>query len=266
MAARQRAGAAERQPGGQSPRRGRHEPRRRPWRTVALLALAALAGSVLWAGSYALTMRAQVAALPVLVRARLRTDGGGPYVPYDRLPPFLVDALVATEDRTFWTNPGLSFEGIARAALVDLEHGAFLQGASTIQQQLARDMFLTPRKTIPRKLEGSILALMITRDFPRPEILAMYLNEVYLGNGATGIARAAQTYFGVAPDRLTPAQSALIAGLPQAPSAYDPLVHYAAAKARQAVVLESMASVGYITAAHAQALMRAPLDLVRRPA
>jgi penicillin-binding protein 1A len=238
----------------------------RPGRAVGLVALAAAVAGLTWAVSYAIVMQPHVDALPTLVRARLKTHGGGAYVPYGRLPPFLVDALVATEDRTFWTNAGLSFEGIARAAVVDIEHGAFVQGASTIQQQVVRDMFLSARKTLPRKLQGSVLAVLMTLDFPRREILSLYFNEVYLGQGAYGIARAARTYFGKSPSALTPAQCAVLAGLPQAPSYDDPLTNYAAAKARQAIVLESMVATGYITAARARALARAPLGLVRAPA
>lgn len=224
--------------------------------------IATALGVAIAGGGYAVAMQPRVASLPALVRSRLRRQGAGPFVPYRRLPPFLVEALVATEDRSFWTNPGISFEGIARAALVDLAHGAFVQGASTLQQQVARDMFLTPRKTLVRKLESVVLALIMTWDFPRREIVALYLNEVYLGQGAYGIARAARTYFGVAPSALTPAQCALLAGLPQAPSTYDPLVDLADAKARQATVLQSMAAAGYISAARARALERAPLHLV----
>jgi penicillin-binding protein 1A len=225
-----------------------------------VLVLLVLGGS-LWATAYALSMQARVAALPTLVRARLRAHGDGAYVPYDRLPPFLVQALVATEDRTFWTNSGISFRGIARAAIVDAIHLSFLEGASTIQQQIARDIYLTPRKTIVRKLEGTVLALVITHDFPRREILALYLNEVYLGQNAYGVARAARIYFGVSPEALTPAQCAVLAGLPQAPSAYDPLTDLDGAKARQQAVLASMVAVGDITKARARALARAPLGL-----
>ncbi len=238
-------------------------PRRTGWRALGGLVVAAAVVAVLAAAAYGAVMQPRVAALPVLVRARLAHYHGGPYVPYAGLPPFLVDALVATEDRSFWTNPGISFEGIARAALVDLERGAFVQGASTIQQQVARDMFLTPKKTIVRKLKGVVLAVIMTLDFPRTEIIALYLNEVYLGHGAYGIASAARSYFGVPPAALTPAQCALIAGLPQAPSLYDPLADLSDAKGRQAAVLESMVSAGYITAAQAHALGRAPLHLVR---
>lgn len=242
-------------------------PRRlRPVRLLAAAGLGAVLALGLGAAAYAVVMQPTVLKLPSLVRARLRANGGGAYVPYDRIPPFLVNALVATEDRSFWTNPGLSFEGIARAALVDLEHHALLEGGSTLQQQIARDMFLTPRKTFQRKFKGTVLAILMTRDFPRRELVALYLNEVYLGQGAYGLDRAAHTYFGVPPSRLDDAQCALLAGLPQAPSLYDPFTGYGDAKERQGAVLQSMVSAGYITARQAAALERAPLHLVRRPA
>jgi membrane peptidoglycan carboxypeptidase len=246
-------------------RRRRGRPHQHGWLGRGLLALlvAAVALGTGWAGGYAVAMRGQVAALPRLVRERLSQHRAGPYVPYDSLPPFLVEALVATEDRAFWTNPGLSFEGIARAAVVDLEHGAFVEGASTLQEQLARDMFLSPKKTLSRKLESAVLALLITHDFRRREILALYLNEVYLGEGTYGIGQASETYFGVAPDRLTAAQCALLAGLPQAPSLDDPFLDLAAAKAREAVVLDSMVAVGDLSAARAAELIKAPLHLAQ---
>ena len=237
--------------------------RRSGWRRAAALAAAAIAAFLAWAAVYAVSMQPRLMTVPALVRARLARSGGT-WVPYDRIPPFLVQAVIATEDRSFWTNPGISFEGTARAALVDLERGAFVQGGSTLQQQIVRDLFLTPRKTIGRKIRGTVLSVLLTLDFPRPEIMAFYVNEVYLGYGAYGLESAARTYFGRPPSALTAAQCALLAGLPQAPSAYDPLVHRTAAKARQAVVLGSMVQAGYLSAARARALLRAPLGL-RRP-
>lgn len=252
------------------PRRRRAVAGRRPsraggqrgWRIA--LALVGLAVVVLGATavSYGISMQPRLLALPRIVRTRLAREGSV-WVPYDRIPPLLVEATVATEDRDFWTNPGISFEGIARAALVDLEHGAFLQGGSTLQQQIVRDLFLSPKKTISRKLRGTVLALWLTRDFPRTTIFALYVNEVYYGHGAYGLAKAARTYFGVAPSALTPAQCTLLAGLPQAPSYLDPLRNPRAAKARQAIVVESMVEAGYLTPHQAAAILRAPWHLVR---
>lgn len=236
--------------------------RRRGWRAPVALAAAATVAFLAWATVYAISMQPRILAVPALARARV-AQSAGTWVPYDRIPRFLVHALVATEDRSFWTNPGVSFEGTARAVVVDIEQRAFVQGGSTLQQQIVRDLFLTPRKTLWRKLRGSVLSVLLTLDFPRSEIMAFYWNEVYLGAGSYGLASAARVYFGRAPSALTPAQCALLAGLPQAPSAYDPLVHLAAAKARQAVVLDSMMQAGYLSAAQARALSRAPLELRR---
>lgn len=234
----------------------------RVWRALSLLAAAALTAALVGAVSYAHSMEPQLRSLPSIVRTRLEREHSV-WIPYNRVPPALVDATIATEDRDFWTNPGISFEGIARAALVDIEHGAFLQGASTLQQQIIRDIFLSPKKTISRKLRGIVLSIALTRDFPRKTIFALYVNEVYYGNGAYGIARAARSYFGESPQALTPAQCTLLAGLPQAPSYLDPLRHPKAAKARQTIVVDSMVAVGYLTAPQAQAILRAPWHLVR---
>lgn len=231
------------------------------WRALSVFAGAALAVALLGAVSYARSMEPQLRRLPTIVRARLAREHST-WVPYAQIPSALVKATIATEDRSFWTNPGISFEGIARAALVDLEHRAFLQGASTLQQQIVRDLFLSPRKTITRKLRGVVLAIALTHDFPRETIFALYVNEVYYGNGAYGIARAAKSYFGTTPGGLTPAQCTLLAGLPQAPSYLDPLRNPKAAKARQVIVVDSMVAAGYLTAPEAQAILRAPWHLV----
>ena len=256
--------AGRRIPFGSGPRlrlrRRRSERPGRIWRLLALAAALACAAAVVGAVSYARSMQPSLRALPSIVRVRLAREHST-WVPFDKIPTMLVNATVATEDRSFWTNPGISFEGIVRAALVDLEHGAFLEGASTLQQQIVRDVFLSPRKTISRKVRGTILAVTLTRDFPRKTIFALYVNEVYYGNGAYGLAKAAESYFGTSPERLTPAQSTLLAGLPQAPSYLDPRRNPVAAKARQTIVLESMVAAGYLTPRQARTILHAPWDL-----
>lgn len=235
--------------------------RGRAWRVLALAAGTAGAVVLVVAVSYARSMQPKLLALPSIVRTRLAQEHSV-WVPFNHMPKMLVDATVATEDRSFWTNPGISFEGIARAAAVDLQHGAFLQGASTLQQQIVRDLFLSPKKTITRKLRGIVLAVTLTRDFPRPTLFALYVNEVYYGNGAYGLARAAQVYFGKSPRALTSAQSTLLAGLPQAPSYLDPLRHPKAAKSRQEIVVESLVEAGYISSSTARDILAAPWHLV----
>ena len=118
---------------------------------------------------------------------------------------------------------------------------------STITQQLARDMLLNPNKTLGRKIKEMLLALVITHYYSKNTILEMYLNEIYLGHGTCGVAMAARVYFNVVPESLTPPQSVMLAGLPQGPSLYDPLVHYQAARGRQREVLDSMVQARYIS-------------------
>ncbi|MGC8474708.1 MAG: transglycosylase domain-containing protein, partial [Candidatus Dormibacteria bacterium] len=165
------------------------------------------------------------------------------------------------EDRHFYQEPlGLSVRGILRAAYMDLR-GAPLQGGSTITQQLAKNLYLSTRDTLTRKVKEAVLAAELASRYSRPQILDMYLNDIYLGEHAYGIQAAAETYFGVPVTGLTLPQEALLAGLPQAPSAYDPLVHPQAALARRNVVLGLMAQQGYISAAAARAAQAAPLGL-----
>ena len=185
----------------------------------------------------------------------------GGYVPLTKIPIFLQKAVIATEDQSFYHNMGFDVEGIARALIADIEAGKLVQGASTITEQLVKDIFLTDQKTISRKLKQIAIAVMVTRSLSKNEILALYLNEVYLGHGAYGVGNAAQVYFHRQVWRLSPAQCALLAGLPQAPSVYDPLLHPLLAKQRQEEVLQRMLSVGDITGARAKAIAAAPLGL-----
>ncbi|MCY0877175.1 MAG: transglycosylase domain-containing protein [Firmicutes bacterium] len=191
---------------------------------------------------------------------RIATAHGG-YTPLDKIPNFLQRAVIATEDRSFYQNDGIDFEGIARALVVDAIHMKPVQGASTITEQLVKDIFLTDNKTIQRKLKQIALAVMISKSMSKNEVLSLYLNEVYLGNGAYGVGQAAELYFGRNISQLSPAQCALLAGLPQAPSAYDPLIHLAMAKQRQWEVLESMVSAHDLSQAAAAAIAKAPLYL-----
>jgi membrane peptidoglycan carboxypeptidase len=200
--------------------------------------------------------------LPARVH-RYVAEHGGLYLPLRDISPFLQEAIIATEDHTFYTNIGVSFEGIARSIVVDVMTGRFEEGGSTITQQLVRDQLLTPAKTIQRKLEEMILAVLLTREMSKRQILDLYLNEVYFGHGAYGAWAAARIYFGRRPIDLTRAQATLLAGLPQAPSYLDPFVHPRAAKARQWAVLESMVSVHDLTLRQARAIYRAPWGLRR---
>lgn len=194
------------------------------------------------------------------VEARAAAHGG--YVQLSAIPLFLQKALIATEDRGFYHNHGIDIEGILRALFVDLMKGRLVEGGSTITEQLVKDIFLSDQKTIPRKLKQIALAIMISQALPKNEVLALYLNEVYLGHGAYGVGQAAKIYFNRSVQNLTPAECAILAGLPQAPSLYDPIKHLKFAKARQWEVLKSMVSVGFLNMKQAQQIERAPLYLV----
>jgi len=224
--------------------------------TVLFFAVAALGVGT----AYALYRRPQLAELSQRVHAEL-TAQASPWVPLSQIQPMLPRALLATEDNTFWTNIGISFEGIARSVLIDFASGSFVEGGSTITQQLVRDQLLSQRKTIPRKLEEMVLAIALTRMDSKREILALYLNQVYFGHGAYGIAAASRVYFGRTPALLDDAQCTLLAGLPQAPSLDDPLENPTAAHRRQAEVIGAMEAAGGLTRARGRALLAQPWQL-----
>jgi penicillin-binding protein 1A len=163
------------------------------------------------------------------------------------LPTYLPDAAVAVEDRRFWTHGGLDPWGMLRALAVDLRAGHVVQGGSTITQQVAKTLFLSNARTLRRKVQEVFLTAWLTRHFSRREILEIWLNRVYLGAGAWGVDAAAHVYFGVSARRLTLWQAAVIAGLPRAPSRFNPFADREAATARAREVLNAMAETGVIT-------------------
>lgn len=202
--------------------------------------------------------------LPTLV-ARRDQAGGGQWVTLAHVSDWVPKALIATEDRTFQSNLGISFEGIGRALLVDLRTHEFTQGGSTLTQQLARNMMLSPKKEFRRKVSEALLAVMITMLYSKRQILTFYLNEVYLGAGSWGIEAASRRYFGIPAMRLTLPEAALLAGLPQAPSGDNPLIHRRRAKDRQWEVLQSMVADNMISLTVARKAFREPLPLVTNP-
>src|SRR5438270_3406363 len=172
----------------------------------------------------------------------------------DAVPERMQDATIAIEDKSFWTNPGVDVGGIIRAFQVNSASGRITQGGSTITQQLIKTRLLGDDPTFTRKIKEAILAVEATRTFSKSQILEMYFNQIYYGNQAYGLKAAAATYFGVTDlNQLTLGQMALLAGLPQAPSDYDPIQNMEGAKARRALVLDAMVDNGYATAAEADA-------------
>jgi penicillin-binding protein 1A len=163
------------------------------------------------------------------------------------LPPNLVHAVVAIEDRRFYHHFGVDPIGLARALLTNSRKGYAVQGGSTLTQQLAKNMFLTPERTFKRKLQEALLAVQLERYYTKDQILTGYLNRVYLGAGAFGVDAAAKTYFGKPATELDLHESAIIAGLLKAPSKYSPATDMDAALARAELVLRAMHDEGYIT-------------------
>jgi membrane peptidoglycan carboxypeptidase len=184
---------------------------------------------------------------------------------------YIVDATVATEDSTFWSNQGINFRGLLRAAWENFGVGSsdFLggSGGSSITQQLVKNVLIPPEERTGRtwnrvrgKLKETILAVELTDEYSKEQILEWYLNSIYYGNFSYGIGAASQRYFGKRPSQLTLAESAMLAGLPQAPSLYNPLVNPEGAKRRQGQVLELMVRHGYVTRSAADAAWEEPLD------
>lgn len=185
-------------------------------------------------------------------------------VPVSRIPQMLKEAFISAEDSRFYSHPGIDIIGIFRALLKNIEAGGVVQGGSTITQQVTKSFLLTPERSYTRKIKEAILAYRISKAFSKDEILFLYLNQIYLGHGAYGIEAASENYFGKPVTDLNLAESALLAGLPQAPSKYSPFRYPDRAKQRQAYVLNRMAAEGYITEAQAAAAIQQPMDIKPR--
>lgn len=182
-------------------------------------------------------------------------------VPINRMPAALKEALIVTEDRQFYSHSGIDLRGILRAVVRDIMAGQFVEGASTITQQLAKTLFLTPEKTLARKIKEALLAIQLERRYTKDELLALYLNQIYLGSGAYGVESASQLFFGIPASRMDLAQCALIAGLPQAPSRFSPLANPDLAKKRRDLVLIIMRNQEIISEAqYRQAISEPVMD------
>ncbi len=184
------------------------------------------------------------------------------FVPLAQIPQALKEAIIATEDARFYSHFGVDPMGIARAVYQNFRHGRIVEGGSTITQQLAKVLFLTPDKSLDRKLKEAVLAVELERRYPKDRLLEMYLNQIYFGHGAFGVEAASRTFFGKSVKDLSIAESALLAGLPKAPSTYSPFEHPEAAKRRRATVLARMVDVNVLKDAESKKLAAAKLDLV----
>ena len=177
------------------------------------------------------------------VQARTRQAD---YVRLQDIPESLQQAVIAVEDRKFYNHWGFDMEGIFRASLVNLQYGEVKEGASTITQQLVKNLFLSQEQTMGRKAEEFILAMDMELNYSKEEILELYLNSIYFGSGYYGIGQAAEGYFGKEPAMLALPEAAMLAGIPNAPSLYSPYVDFMLAKKRQFVVLDAMVAAGFL--------------------
>ena len=182
-------------------------------------------------------------------------------VPLSKIDPKLVRATIAVEDRRFYQEGGSDWLGVARAAFADVSSARVAQGGSTITQQLVRNLYLSPRRSVARKLQEGCLADQLSRRWSKERVLDSYLNTIFYGQQAYGIQAASMTYFSRPAAHLTLAQAALLAGLPQAPTTYDPLRNPEAAQARRTQVLQAMRAAGDIGENAYRAAVRSPLGL-----
>lgn len=194
-----------------------------------------------------------------------RGDTGGEAVELAELPAYLPGAVLATEDRRFYSHFGIDPMGLARAVAVNLTRGGLSQGGSTLTQQLAKNLFLTPDRTFGRKVQEVILSLWLERTYTKNQILEMYLNRVYMGAGAYGVDAAARRYFGKSAKDVTVMEAAMLAGLLKAPSRFAPSRNPELAKARAQTVLALMVETGHLTAKQRDAALKAPQTIFAHP-
>ncbi|CAG9184514.1 transglycosylase domain-containing protein [Cupriavidus pinatubonensis] len=222
---------------------------------VKLLVLAVIGGALL-ATVAVLVANRQLPSLDALTAFRGTSD----YVPLREFPRDLTDAVVAIEDERFYLHDGIDYVGVIRAGVANLSD-ELSQGASTITMQVARNFFLSREKTYTRKLYEVLLSYRIEHAMSKDEILELYMNKIYLGQGAYGFADAARTYFDKPVERLTLAECAMLAGLPKAPSANNPVVNPRRARQRQAYILHRMLELGKISRGEYDGALLEPIRL-----
>jgi penicillin-binding protein 1A len=220
---------------------------------AAVLILGALAFGALWVA----TPSASGLATRV---AAVQAAHDAPPTPADIATSKVAQALIATEDSRFYANPGLDPISLARAAFSAVTGGGNV-GAATLEQQLAKNLYTPSETGVTAKVDQAMLALKLNQQYSKAQILSAYLSTVYFGQNYWGITAAAEGYFGVGADQLDWAQASMLAGLVQAPSAYDPVTHLDLGKQRQRHVLDRLAATGVLTAAQADAAYAAPLGL-----
>ena len=182
-------------------------------------------------------------------------------VPFEKIPKVVVQAFMAAEDSEFYEHRGINVQAIIRALLVNIKAGHTVQGGSTITQQVAKTLMLSSERTITRKIKDVLLAIKMEKSLSKEDIMYLYLNQIYLGQSSYGIGVAAETYFRKPVEKLTVGEAALLAGLPQAPSRYSPVLNPKRAKERQRYVLRQMAEKGFISATQAETASKTPIKV-----
>ena len=182
-------------------------------------------------------------------------------VPLEQIPQTLQNAVIATEDERFYQHWGIDVIGVARAFLVNIASGGLREGASTITQQLARTLFLTQEKTLSRKIREALLSIQIEKNYSKKQILEMYLNDIYYGEGAYGVESASRSYFGKHLADLSLPECAMLAGLPKSPNHFDPYKFPLEALKRRNLVLDRMSANNYITEQDATDAKNVPIEL-----
>lgn len=184
------------------------------------------------------------------------------FLTYSKIPVMYRNAVIATEDRSFFKNIGISFRGTARAIYVDMTKQRLIEGGSTITQQLGHNTLLeNVPKSLSWKLREAVYAIGLYDTVSKQEVFALYANDIYFGQGAYGLYAAAQTYFGLPPSQLNAGELTMLAGLPNAPSDYDPFHNMTLARQRQKLVLQNMIGDGFITPSQAQTILSEPIHL-----
>ena len=227
-----------------------------------LVELALLTGGLMFLANYAfhhwIPIRQRVQAS---VEAKVALHHIHP-LSYTAIPAAYREAVIATEDRRFSWDPGFDPVGIVRSFIVDVEKDGYVEGGSTITQQLVDNTILNKKKTITRKVKQLAYAVGIYDTFSKEDTLAMYANVIYFGHGAYGLYNAAETYFGQTPTQCNAGELAMLAGIPNEPSLYDPFRNLSLARQRQQIVIDNMVDDGQITQSEAEQIRAMPIRLV----
>src|SRR6266480_1843695 len=245
--------------------------------TIFIVAIAAAAG-LLWHYSQSLPDYSQLQDYEPAVMTRVHAADGSLlaeyarerrlYIPVQAVPKLVINAFIAAEDKNFYEHNGIDFSGIARALIAYVQNygsGRRPQGASTITQQVAKNFLLTNELSWARKIKEALLAMKIERTFSKEKIIELYLNEIYLGVGAYGVAAASLLYFDKSVHELNIAEAAYLAALPKGPNNYHPFRRHDDAVGRRNYVIDRMVEDGYITAAQAEKAKKDPLEVTVRP-